>query len=189
LSYGIGQEWLQYSGNIEKFFWIYLIAIITGLILIIYTLPQFKPEDAPDFNQKTLKWYIAASSIFLTLFALMWLKEIFQVIQTGDLEENAYSAAPTVFWVIRYFDLGLSIPLGFIGFYLLYSRPKQFYSLILLFYGFFTTMVAAVNAMGWLMWIKNDPTFQNGGLFLFNSLMIIVYLGFFFLIRDKIKKR
>jgi hypothetical protein len=188
LSYGIGQEWTVYPGNIENFFWIYILCIVIGLILLFYTMPQFKSDDAPKFNKKSLRWYVIISIIFLGLFTLLWYKDIFTVLFKGDLPGNAYTNGPTLFWMIRYLDLSITIPLGFVGFYLLWTRPKKYYAVLLLFFGFFLTMIFAVCSMAWFQFVTNDPEFQINNLFLFNGLAIIVLIGFYYLFHRKIIK-
>ena len=72
---------------------------------------------------------------FLVLFAFMWIGEVLEVVQTGDTSTGSYQSSPVTFWTIKCLDLGLTIPLGFIGMYLLLTRPKQAYPLLLLFFG------------------------------------------------------
>ncbi|WP_371806229.1 hypothetical protein [Candidatus Lokiarchaeum ossiferum] len=191
ISYTIGQEWnrAEYTGNIEQYFYHFLILIIGGLILLIYTLSNFDFNESPDFNPKSLRIYTFIFCLALTFFAIMWIGEVNEVLRTGDTVSNSYSSAPTVFWVIRIFDLGISIPLGFISAFLLLRNVKKFYPLILLSYGFFITMITAVNCMGFVMLANNDPELQAGGLVIFLIMAILAYSGFFFLIKDKINKK
>ncbi|QEE17528.1 hypothetical protein DSAG12_03365 [Promethearchaeum syntrophicum] len=193
LSYGIGQEWnhpeLLGNYNVEKFFWIYLILIIGGLIMIIFSLPLFNQSDVPKFNPKTIKIYALSVIVFLVLFAMMWLKEVFEVVQFGDTVSGSYSATPVVFWVIRYLDLGFTIPLGIIGMYIFITRPQKAYSIMLLFFGFFTTMIFAVNMMGWIMFFNHDPELQIETLAIFSVLFLLSYGGFYYLIKDKVRLR
>ncbi|MFX0092208.1 MAG: hypothetical protein ACFFBD_10640, partial [Candidatus Hodarchaeota archaeon] len=95
-------------------------------------------------------------------------------------------ASPNVFWVVKYLDLGLTIPLGFLGLYLFLTRPKQAYPILLLFFGFFITLATAVNAMGYIMLMNQDPELQVGGLVIFGILMLLAYAGFFYLIKAKL---
>jgi hypothetical protein len=112
----------------------------------------------------------------------MWFKEVQEVISTGTT--RAYDAAPTVFWVVRIFDLGFSIPLGFISVYLLWARPNTTYPVQILFYGFFLTMIVAVNAMGFEMFLNNDPTFMTRDLIVFLILALIIFVGFVYVLRN-----
>ena len=186
LAYGIGQEWSLYEGNIEHYFWLFYILIIGGLILLISSFSMFHETDAPEFNPKNLRIYIGLMIIFLAMFSMMWIKEILEVVTTGDTSTGSYLDSPNVFWVIRYFDLGITIPLGFIGLYLLGTRPKKAYPLMLAFYGFFVTLSTAVLAMAAVMLLSDDPMVQTEGLFIFPILSILAWIGFFYLIKSKL---
>jgi len=189
LSYGIGMEWSdnRYQGNSQNYFWCYLYLIIAALIMLMYIPSKFVSEDAPEYTNRQLFVYIPLVGIFLLIFAKMWIDEVIQVIQQGDTASGSYSAAPTIFWVIRYFDLGFTIPLGFISLYLLATRPTTGYPYLLLFFGFFVTMILAVNAMAAVMWYNNDPELQSGDIYIFCILAILSFAGYLFLIKDKIK--
>ena len=188
LAYGLFPEWSHpvYTGNSEQFSILFYIVIIGSLLLLVSTLPMFSPEDAPDFNKRNLTIYITLMTIFLVLFAFMWIGEYLEVLATGDTSTGSYSEAPTIFWVVRYFDLGITIPLGFIGLYLLYTRTKQAYPIMLLFFGFFVTISSAVVGMAVVMLLKNDPNFQAEGLLIFPVLGILAWTGFFYLIKSKL---
>ena len=103
----------------------------------------------------------------------------------GDLPGNAYSNGPTLFWVIRYLDLSVTIPLGFIGFYFLWTRPKKYYTVLLLFFGFFLTMILAVCTMAWFQFATNDPEFQISSLIIFNPISVVVFVGFYYLFHQR----
>lgn len=149
LSIGIGQEWSNpaYSGNVEDYWWLFLILIIDGLILLLGSLPMFTEANAPDFKPRGLRIYVGLMAIFFLIFAVMWISQIQQVTNAEDLADGSYKAAPTVFWTIRYLDLGISIPLGFLALFLMLSKPRKAYSILLLFFGFFITMGTAVDMM------------------------------------------
>lgn len=188
LAYGLFPEWSHptYTGNSEQYSLLFYIVIISSLILLLSSLSMFSPEDAPEFNKRNLKIYIIIVAIFLSLFAFMWIGEYIEVITTGDTSTGSYSAAPTIFWVIRYFDLGLTIPLGFIGLYLLWTRTKQAYPIMLLFFGFFVTISTAVVGMAIIMILENDPSVQPGALIIFSVLMVLSWSGYFYLIKDRL---
>ena len=187
ISYGIGQEWNHeaYSGNSEYYFPFYLLSVISGIILLIYSLSQFTPQDAPQLKKKQRKYYVIIVAIFALLFGLLWLKQIFDVLNTGDLPNQGYTSAPNLFWVIRYLDLGFTIPFGLISLYLFYTRPKQAYPLVLLFMGFFVTMITAVNAMGWVQLFYQDPQLEIASLVIFGIMQILAIYGTYFILRKK----
>jgi len=188
LAYGLFPEWSHpvYTGNSQQFSILFYIVIIGSLLLLVSTLSMFSPEDAPDFNKRNLTLYIILMTIFLVLFALMWIGEYLEVLTTGDTSTGSYSEAPTIFWVVRYFDLGITIPLGFISLYLLYTRTQQAYPIMLLFFGFFVTISSAVVGMAVVMLLKNDPNLQPGGLIIFPILALLAWVGLLYLIKDKL---
>ena len=187
-AYAVFPEWSHptYTGNSEQFFWLFLILMIGSLVLLISSLSMFSEDDAPEFNPQSLRIYIGLVAIFLTLFLIMWLGEILEVITTGDTSTGTYQEAPTIFWVIRYLDVGITIPLGYIGLYLLWTRPKKAYPLMLLFFGFFVTLATAVVGMAIVLLIKQPQDLQPAGLVIFPTLMILSWAGFFYLIKNKL---
>lgn len=191
LSLGIGQEWSDpsYTGNVERFSWLLLALVVGGLLLLVASLSMFTGADAPDFRPRGLRAYVGVMSLFLLMFAAMWLSELVQVVRTGDAAGGAYKETPTVWWTIRYLDLGFTIPLGFLGLFLLLTRPRRAYSLVLLFFGFFVTMGSAVLSMGVVMTLNHDPQVQPGALPIFGVLALLSYVGLLYLVRDKLPRR
>jgi len=190
LSIGIGQEWSNpsYTGNVEDFFWLYMVLVIGGLILLVAGLSMFTVKDTPVFKPRSLRIYVGVMGVFLLMFAVMWVSELSQVVSTGDTPSGSYGDAPTLFWVIRYFDLGITIPLGFLALFLMLTRPEKSYSMILLFFGFFITLGTAVFTMGVIMTINNDPEAQPGALPLFATLALLSWAGLLYLVKDKLPR-
>ncbi len=183
LSYTIGWEWSSpnYSGNSELYTFYFLFVLIASLVMLLYALSLFPGNVESSFRRRGLVLYSVLFSIFLLIFASMWIKEIQEVMLTGTT--RGYDIAPTTFWLVRIFDLGFSIPLGFLSVYLLWARPHSTYPVQLLFYGFFFTMIIAVNAMGLLMLLNHDPTFLLRDLVVFLSLAIIIFVGFVYVLK------
>jgi hypothetical protein len=125
--------------------------------------------------------------VFLVMFSVMWLSELAEVMSNGGSESGAYEETPTLWWVVRYFDIGITIPLGFLALSLLLVKPKRSYPLVLLFFGFFITLGSAVCAMGWVMWANDDPTMQPGALGLFTGLAVLSYIGLAYLVKGKLR--
>ncbi|MEW5748833.1 MAG: hypothetical protein AB1793_08650 [Candidatus Thermoplasmatota archaeon] len=188
LSLGLGQEWGNpaYDGNAEQYAWLFLILIVGGLVLLLASLSMFTPADAPQFKRRTLRIYVAVMALFLLIFAAMWLSELVEVMSTGDTSTGSYEATPTLWWVVRYLDLGVTIPLGFIGLFLLLTRPRESYPLVLLFFGFFVTLGTAVLSMGIMMTLNDDPDAQPGGLPVFGFLAALSWVGLLYLVKDKL---
>ncbi len=195
LEYGIGQEWGNpaYVGNSEAFCGLFLLLTVGGLILLIGTLTRFTSKDAPIFNPKVLRIYVGIMSVFLLMFAFMWVSQVAQVISTGNTLTGDYLATPTSWWMVKFMDLGITIPVGFLSLLLLLSKPKKAYPLLLLFFGFFITLATAVNASAVIEVINRDPTVTIGsgttGIVIFPVLAILAYAGLFYLIRTKLPSR
>ena len=182
LSYTLGMEWssTHYSGNSEQYTFHFLFILVSALIILLYGLSIFPGNVTATFRKTGLIIYSIGFPVFLLVFASMWIKEVLEVIATGTT--RAYDASPTMFWVVRMFDLGFSIPLGLISVYLLWTRPRPTFPVQFLFYGFFLTMIVAVNAMGWVMWMNDDPTFMMRDLIVFLNLGLIIVSGFVYVL-------
>jgi hypothetical protein len=184
ISYTVGWEWGSpaYSGTSERYTFQFLFVLIAALIILLYTLAVFPKNAVSRFKKTGLAVYSVVFTVFLLIFGAMWIKEILEVIRTGTT--RGYDIAPTAFWLVRVFDLGFSMPLGLISVYLLWARPDRAYSVVCLFYGFFFTQIVAVNAMGWMMFLKKDPTFLMRDLVVFTVLALIILFGFFYVRRN-----
>lgn len=184
LSYTIGWEWSSpaYTGNSQAFTLLFLFVLVAALIILLYALAEFPKNVVSHFKKRGLVVYSALFSLFLLVFAGMWVKEVLEVIASGTT--RGYDIAPTAFWLVRVFDLGFSMPLGLISVYLLWARPNKAYPIICLFYGFFFTQIIAVNAMGWMMFLKKDPAFLMRDLVVFSALALIIFFGFFYVRRN-----
>jgi hypothetical protein len=189
LSYTIGWEWSSstYVGNNQQYTFHFLFILIASLLLMLYSLSIFPKNVVSNFKRKGLVVYSIIFSVFLSIFAAMWIKEVNEVISTGVT--RGYDLAPTAFWLIRIFDLGFTIPLGFISVYLLWTRTETTYPIQFMFYGFFLTMILAVNAMGLMMLLNNDPMFLIRDLIVFGIIALIVFAGFIYILRHyKVKE-
>ncbi|OGU62747.1 MAG: hypothetical protein A3K31_05465 [Ignavibacteria bacterium RIFOXYA12_FULL_35_25] len=184
LSYTIGWEWssTKYFGNNESYTFYFLFILISSLVILLYSLSLFPQKVESTFKKKGLAVYSILFSLFILIFASMWIKEVQEVISTGTT--RGYDIAPTAFWVVRIFDLGFTIPLGLISVYLLWVRPNTTYPIQFMFYGFFLTMIIAVNAMGFVMLLNNDPLFLLRDLIVFLILALIIFIGFVYVLRN-----
>lgn len=155
---------------------------MAALIILLYTLAVFPKNVASHFKKRGLAIYSVIFTLFLLVFGGMWVREVLEVIATGTT--RGYDIAPTAFWLVRVFDLGFSMPLGLISVYLLWARPDKAYPVICLFYGFFFTQIVAVNAMGWMMFLKKDPAFLWRDLIVFSVLALIIAFGYVYVRRN-----
>jgi multisubunit Na+/H+ antiporter MnhE subunit len=86
--------------------------------------------------------------------------------------------------VIRYLDLGISIPLALLSIYMLLTRPSGSVGIQLLLYGFFITMIVSVNAMGLVMALKSDADFLFSQQLVFIVLALIIFIGYGLILRN-----
>ncbi|MCG7844186.1 MAG: hypothetical protein MIO90_01990 [Methanomassiliicoccales archaeon] len=188
LSVGVGQEWTLYPGNAENYFWIYLALMVGGLLLLVGTLPRFTEQETPTFSRWGLRSFVIFTALALLMFTKMWLGQITDVVTSGDLADGSYSEASNAFWVIRYLDLGVCVPLGFLALFMLMSRPEKAYGMLLLFFGFLITMAATVNTMAIVQLLNDDPAVaaMGSGLAIFPVLLALMLIGLFYLVRSKI---
>jgi len=187
LSLGIGQEWTAHDGNVEAYFWMFLALIIGGLLLLIGVLPKFGPGDGAGFERRRLAVFVAIMGLVLLLFAGMWTGQINEVIATGDLADGSYTDSPNAFWTVRFLDLGICVPLGFVSLFLLLRRPEKGYPLVLLFFGFFLTMAVTVNAMALVQVLNDDPAAEamGAGLFIFPVMAVLFLVGLYYLLKHR----
>jgi hypothetical protein len=76
--------------------------------------------------------------------------------------------------------------------YMMLTRPKTAYPIILLFFGFFVTLGTAVNTMALVQLMSGDPELAGtvaAGLFIFPVLGILAWAGFLYLVKDKIRRK
>lgn len=186
-SLGIGQEWTLYDGNAETYYWMFMALIIGGLLLLIGVLPKFGPGEGTGFQRKRLIIFVLVMGLVMLMFAGMWVGQINEVIATGDLSDGSYTDSPNVFWTIRFLDLGICVPLGFVSLFLLLRRPEKGYPLVLLFFGFFLTMAVTVNAMALVMIMNEDPAVDTmgAGLYIFPAMAVLFLVGMLYLLKHR----
>jgi hypothetical protein len=184
LSYTIGWEWSSslYTGNSETYTFYFLFILISSLITLLYSLSIFPKKVQSSFRKRGLVIYSVLFTLFLLIFSSVWIKEVVEVIKTGT--SRGYDIAPAAFWLVRIFDLGFTVPLGLISVYLLWVHPDTTFPVQFMFYGFFLTMIIAVNAMGFIMFLNNDPTFLLRDLIIFVILALIIAAGFFYILMN-----
>jgi hypothetical protein len=93
LSYTIGWEWssTKYAGNSESYTFYFLFILISSLVILLYSLSIFPNKVESTFKKKGLALYSILFSIFILIFASMWIKEVLEVASTGTA--RAYDIA------------------------------------------------------------------------------------------------
>lgn len=185
LAYGVGLEWSdpRYTGNSERFAFLFVFMMIAGLVLTLYTLARLKGDQAPEISKRSKTVYSAVLAVVLAAFAGMWASTLLEIARTGTTA--GYDTAPTGFWTIRILDLGVSIPLGLLSVYLLWTRPKAGFAVQLLFYGFFIAQITAVLSMMVVEIANRDPLVNPVMVAVFCAIGASVYGGYFFITKRR----
>ncbi len=185
IAYGIAAEWSdpRYTGNNERFAFLFIFLMIAGVIFLLYAMPRLKTEDAPELGAKGKLVYSILFVCLLLIFTGMWSGQILEVMRTGANRD--YDAARTLFWTVRILDMGVSIPLGLLSVYLLWTRPKTGFPVQLLFYGFFLTIITTVLALTFFMFAGRDPQADVGKAAVFVCIGAVVYAGYFYVTKKR----
>lgn len=132
----MGQEYGKYPGNAESAFLLYTAITASALLLLIFSVRALValPPMASAPRRATLAVVIALG----VLFALVWVAQLAGFYRTGATEE--YTTATALFWVIKYLDLGIVIPLLIIT-GLAQRNPSA------------VSDVAAITALGFMTWL------------------------------------
>ena len=191
LGYGVGMEWGNpaYSGNSYQYAPLFLLLIPASLLLTIGCLSMFRDSDAPVLPRRSILRFAAVMVPFLLVFAVLWLRQVGEVVITGTLGDGTYGPAPTGFWLVRFLDLGVTIPLGLLTPYLLLRRPRQAYPLALLIAGYMVTLGTTVVVMAGILWAHQDPSVTGSNavqLVIFPVLAAFSYWVLYFLLRTKL---
>ncbi len=119
IAYAIGMEWSdpRYSGNSERYAFLFVFLLMAGLILLLYSAGRLKGEKAPTLKRRGKVVYSVLFVAFGLAFAAMWGMPIAEIMRTGTTA--GYDAMRTGFWTVRVLDLGVSIPLCLLSVYLL----------------------------------------------------------------------
>ncbi|MDQ2684103.1 MAG: hypothetical protein M3Y37_11315, partial [Chloroflexota bacterium] len=104
----LGQEYARYEGNVEKFYPLFAGLVLGGLVVAMLSWMWLAEEPAsarPYAAHRALAW---AFIILGAFFALTWAAQI-RLVYTGDPPEE-YNEGPTLFWLIKFLDFALCIP-------------------------------------------------------------------------------
>jgi hypothetical protein len=185
LAFGVGIEWSdpRYTGNSERFAFFFVFEMIAGLVLLLHCLGSLRDREVPEIRKRGKTIYSIIFVVLMAAFAFMWGSSLLEVALTGGTA--GYADAPTGFWTIRILDLGVSIPLGLLSVYLLWTRPKAGFPIQLLFYGFFIAQITAVLAMIVVEIANGDPLVNPVMVVIFGCIAAAVYGGYVFITKRR----
>jgi len=132
----MGQEYGSYPGNAESAFLLYsAITACAVLLLLASARVSSALGPLPDPPHRAATVLLVGAGV---LFALVWLAQLAGFYRSGPSDE--YLTATALFWVIKYLDLGIVIPLLVVtGFAQRHPTP--------------VTDSAALTALGFMTWL------------------------------------
>ena len=111
----LGADYVQYAGNNERFFLLFLAIIVLSWTLAVWgwsAMGTDPPRPGPRIARATSIVFVAGGMVI----AAAWVAQLSTIAVTGGLTQpadvQAYTEAPTAFWVVRIVDLGIIVPLA-----------------------------------------------------------------------------
>jgi hypothetical protein len=130
-----GQEYTRYQGNVEKAFLLYVAITALAVALLVTSFRVLASAGDVGGPRRATGWVLI---VIGAVVALLWLGQLAGFYRTGPTPE--YESATALFWLIKYLDLGVVIPLAVITGVLQRSPSPG-------------TDAAAVTMLGFLTWL------------------------------------
>ncbi len=153
----VGEQYERYSGNVGRFFPLYLSLTVLGWTLAARAWSEMKVDDLPEPDSR-LRHVTAGLLLALgTLLGLAWAQSIWGVANGSNVTQE-YLGDPNVFWSIKLLDTAFIIPATLaIGIGLLRHNKtarKAAYGIV----GYLTCQGGAVAGMSVVMMWRDDPS-------------------------------
>ena len=153
----LGNEYLRLPGNIERFFPLLLTMFITAAAVAMLGWTMAKPEGLPASSRRLARGSGITLVVIAAFVALgLHLPTLVDALG-GHPSGTAYLGAPTLFWVVKFYDLGIVVPAALtVGIGLLRGQlwaRKPAYAIL----GAYVLIGWSVAGMGWSMLISGDP--------------------------------
>jgi hypothetical protein len=153
----LGNEYLRLPGNIERFFPLLLTVFIVAAAVAIRGWALAKPAELPASSRRLARGS-GITLVVIAVFVAVGLHLPTLVDALGDHPSGAsYLDAPTLFWVVKFYDLGIVVPAALaVGVGLLRRQVwarKPAYAIL----GAYVLIGWSVAGMGWSMLIGGDP--------------------------------
>lgn len=147
-----GQEHARYPGNAEKAFLLYAAITAAAVVLLVVSFRALAatPVDVAP-RQATARLLVAIGVVV----GLLWLAQLAAYYRSGPSAE--YESATALFWLIKYLDLGLLIPLSVLTALALRSPSPAVDAAAVTMLGFLTWLLAALVLMGLEMVRRDTP--------------------------------
>ena len=153
----LGNEYLHLPGNIERFFPLLLAIFLLAAAVTVRCWGLARPETLPAFPRRLAR----GSGVLLVVMAAfvvlgLHLPTLLDAMRAPP-RGAAYLATPTVFWVVKFYDLALVAPAALtVGVGLLRGHRwahKPAYAIL----GGYVLLGWSVAGMEWSMLLAGDP--------------------------------
>jgi hypothetical protein len=157
----LGADYLQYAGNNERFFLLFLAVIVlswTSVARAWVALDRQPPPLSLRFRRSVATVLLVGSAAI----AYAWLAQLVDLAATGALsapgDAQAYRESPSAFWTVRIVDLGFIVPISTWTAIGLWQGRASALKVSFGIVTFLTLQAASVMAMGAVMLWRQDPT-------------------------------
>ncbi|WP_193604837.1 hypothetical protein [Nocardioides dongkuii] len=147
-----GQEYSRYSGNAEKAFLLYAAITAAGVALLVISFRTLIDIGDLSGPRQGTGWVLVAIG---AIVALLWLGQVAGFYRTGPTQE--YQTATSLFWLIKYLDLGFVIPLTLITGLLQRTPSPGTDAAAVTMLGFLSLLLAALLFMALEMLRRETP--------------------------------
>jgi hypothetical protein len=137
-----GQEYTRYPGNVENAFLLYAAITAAAVALLVTAFRALVTVGGPAGPRRPTGWVLIGIGVVV---GLLWLGQVASFYRTGPSEE--YESATTLFWLIKYLDLGLVIPLAVFTGVLQWSPSRATDAAAMTMLGFMTLLLMALTLM------------------------------------------
>jgi hypothetical protein len=157
----IGADYVQYQGNNERFFLLFLVIIVLSWTVAAWGWSAM--DAAPTRPNRVLAR--ATAVVFVAgglLIGSAWLIQLITIAANGSLtaaaDVQAYAESPSAYWLVRIVDLGFIVPLAIVSGVGLWRGSPTATKAACGVATFMTLQASAVLAMGVVMLVRDDPT-------------------------------
>lgn len=147
-----GQEYHRYPGNVEKAFLLYAAITAAGVALLVISFRTLVGAGNLSGPRQLSGWVLIGIG---AVVAVLWLGQLAGFYRTGPSQE--YETATSLFWVIKYLDLGLVIPLAVITGLLQRTPSPGTDAAAVTMFGFLSLLLAALLFMALEMLRRGTP--------------------------------
>lgn len=185
----LGNEYLNLPGNVERFFPLLLAMFLVAASVAIKGWGLARPEGLPASTRGLAR----GSGILLVAIAALVVFGLHLPTLVDALGDHpsgtAYLDAPMLFWVVKFYDLGIVAPAALVvGIGLLRRQPwarKPAYAIL----GGYVLLGWSVAGMGWSMLASGDPQASMGVVIAVTALASAGAVFAYFLYRPLFSKK